>query len=310
MNQEKKRLVIIDSNSIIHRAYHALPLLTTKKGETINALYGFLLVFLKAVKDFEPDYLAAAFDFPAPTFRHKKFKAYKAKRPPTPKDLSLQIPRIKQVLEAFEVAIFEKKGFEADDIIGTIANLSGVEKIILSGDSDILQLINSETKVYFLRRGVKDIALCDESQVREKFQGLMPKQIIDFKALKGDVSDNIPGVAGIGEKTSLNLILEFGNLDKLYQELKKDSQKSKKIKPKIKKLLLRDKKQAFFSKDLVTIKQDIVLDFILEKCCWGNYDKEKVFSFFKQFEFYSLIKKIDEIEKKENSPIVSNLKLW
>ena len=173
--EPKKRLIIIDSNSIIHRVYHALPALTTKKGELVNAVYGFLLAFFKAIKDFQPDYICACFDFPAPTFRHKKYKEYKAKRPPAPEELYQQIPKVKEVLEAFNVPIFEKEGFEADDIIGTIAHLAPkrqiipeVETIILSGDLDVLQLINPKTKIYSLRKGVKDIVLYDENLVKEK----------------------------------------------------------------------------------------------------------------------------------------------
>ena len=164
--EPKKRLIIIDSNSIIHRAYHALPPLTTKKGELVNAVYGFLLVFFKAIKDFQPDFIAATFDFPGPTFRHKKYKEYKAKRPPAPEELYQQIPKVKEVLKSFNVPIFEKEGFEADDLIGTISKLApkkqvlpDIETIILSGDLDTLQLINPKTKVYSLRRGVKDIIL-------------------------------------------------------------------------------------------------------------------------------------------------------
>ena len=236
MVTEKKRLIIIDSNSIIHRAFHALPLLTTKNGELVNAVYGFLLVFFKAIREFQPDYIAACFDFPGPTFRHKKYKEYKAKRPPTPKELYQQIPKIKEILEAFNIPIFEKEGFEADDIIGTLAAFSTkkviaspIEIIILSGDTDILQLVNPQTKVYVLKRGVKDIVLFDENLVKEKFQGLNPKQILDFKALRGDPSDNIPGVTGIGEKTAIKLLLEFGSLENLYKEIKEDSEKAKNL---------------------------------------------------------------------------------
>ena len=212
MVTEKKRLIIIDSNSIIHRAFHALPLLTTKNGELVNAVYGFLLVFFKAIREFQPDYIAACFDFPGPTFRHKKYKEYKAKRPPTPKELYQQIPKIKEILKDFNVPIFEKEGFEADDIIGTLAAFSTkkviaspIETIILSGDTDILQLVNPQTKVYVLKKGVKDIVLYDENLVKEKFQGLTPEQILDFKALRGDPSDNIPGVTGVGEKIAIDL---------------------------------------------------------------------------------------------------------
>ncbi|MBU0476788.1 DNA polymerase I, partial [Patescibacteria group bacterium] len=180
---EKKRLLVIDSNSLIHRAFHALPPLTAKEGELVNAVYGFLLVFFRVLKDFQPDFIAAAFDLPVPTFRHKKFKEYKAKRPPTPKELSSQIPKVKEVLRAFNAPIFEKQGFEADDIIGTIAREAPIlwrqdgrgpkiETIIVSGDLDTLQLVDSNTKNYTLRRGLKDAVLYDEKLVKEKYQGL------------------------------------------------------------------------------------------------------------------------------------------
>ena len=163
-----KKLIIIDANAVIHRAFHALPPLTTKKGELVNAIYGFLLVFLKALKDFNPDYIVAAFDYPAPTFRHKKYKLYKATRERAPQELYDQIPKIKDFLKAFGVKILEKKGFEADDIIGTVAK--AVQKrqifpkpktIILTGDLDALQLVDKNTKLYALRKGVKDTVLYD-----------------------------------------------------------------------------------------------------------------------------------------------------
>ena len=305
MVNEKKKLIIIDSNSIIHRAYHALPPLTTKKEELVNAVYGFLLVFFKAIREFQPDFIAATFDFPAPTFRHKKYKEYKAKRPPAPEELYQQIPKVKEVLEAFNVPIFEKEGFEADDIIGTIAHLAPkrqiipeVETIILSGDLDVLQLINPKTKIYSLRKGVKDIVLYDENLVKEKFQGLTPQQLLDFKALKGDPSDNIPGVTGIGEKTAIDLIKKFGSLEKLYQNIEK-------IKPKLKESLLLQKEQAFLSKELAEIKTNVPIDFNLKKCQWREYDKEKIIQILKELEFESLIKKLPQI-----SPVKENLKLW
>jgi len=304
----KKRLIIIDSNSIIHRAYHALPPLTTKKEELVNAVYGFLLVFFKAIREFQPDFIAATFDFPAPTFRHKKYKEYKAKRPPAPEELYQQIPKVKEVLEAFNVPIFEKEGFEADDIIGTIAHLAPkrqiipeVETIILSGDLDVLQLINPKTKIYSLRKGVKDIILYDEDLVKEKYGGLMPEQLLDFKALEGDPSDNIPGVPGIGEKTAVELIKEFGSLENLYQNLEK-------LKPKLKESLLLQKEQAFFSKELAEIKTNVPIDFNLKKCQWGKYNQKKIIGILKNYEFQTLIKRLPELKRQES--VKKNLELW
>ncbi len=320
MENNKKRLIVIDSNSIIHRAFHALPSLTTKKGEIVGAVYGFMLVFLKTIKDFQPDFIVACFDLPGLTFRHKQFKEYKAKRPPTPKQLSQQIPRIKEILKAFEVAVFEKQGFEADDLIGTLAHLASkeriapegeedksfssrfasprsarvIETIILSGDSDTFQLINSQTKVYALRKGVKDIVLYDKELIKEKYQGLEPKQLIGLKALRGDPSDNIPGVLGIGEKTAIKLLLEFNNLENLYQEIEKDSEKARKIKPKLKKTLIKYKEQAFLSKMLAEIKCDIPIDFRIDKCRFQDYNKEGVKQILKKFEFHSLINRLPQ----------------
>ena len=299
MNGKKKRLIIIDSNSLIHRAYHALPPLTTKKGELVNAVYGFLLVFLKALKEFQPDYIAACFDLPGPTFRHKKFKEYKAKRPPTPEELCRQIPKVKEILKSFDVPIFEKEGFEADDIIGTISKLAPrkqawpkLETVILSGDLDTLQLVNPCTKVYALRKGVKDTILYDIEKVKEKFQGLTPEQILDFKSLRGDASDNIPGVTGVGEKTAIELLLKFGSLENIYREVEEDSEQVKSLKPKLKETLLKYKKQAFLSKTLAQIDKNTPIDFNLEKCFWKEYDKGKVIQILKNLEFYSLLERL------------------
>jgi len=302
----EKQLLIIDSNSVIHRAYHALPPLTAKSGELVNAVYGFLLVFLKAVKEFKPVYVAACFDVKGPTFRHKKFQEYKATRPKAPEDLYPQISAVKEILRAFNVPVFEKEGFEADDIIGTIAALSPVKTIILSGDADALQLVDSKTKVFALRKGVKDTVLYNEQLTKEKFNGLVAGQISDFKALRGDPSDNIPGVKGIGDKTATELILEFGDIDNLYEEIGENSVKVKKLKTRIKELLLEYKEQAFLSRDLAKIEKKAPIDFNLEKCRWADYDKEEVRALFENFGFYSLIKRLPE-----NRPSLGgNLKLW
>ena len=319
MVTEKKRLIIIDSNSIIHRAFHALPLLTTKNGELVNAVYGFLLVFFKAIREFQPDYIAACFDFPGPTFRHKKYKEYKAKRPPTPKELYQQIPKIKEILEAFNIPIFEKEGFEADDIIGTLAAFSTkkviaspIETIILSGDTDILQLVNPQTKVYVLKKGVKDIVLYDENLVKEKFQGLTPEQILDFKALRGDPSDNIPGVTGVGEKTATQLIKQFRSLENLYSALNQRPLPEavlSGVNQRLRALLEEYKEQAFLSKMLAQIKIDVPIDSNLEKCSFWEYNREKVINILRNLEFYSLIEKLP-VPQKLTKKVKENLKLW
>src|SRR4030042_5526145 len=283
----KKRLIIIDGNAIVHRAFHALPPLKTKKGEWVNAIYGFLLAFFKAIKEFEPDYVVATFDFPAPTFRHIKYKLYKANREKAPSELYEQIPKIKELLKNFNIQIFEKQGFEADDLIGTIAQKAAkkqiypeIETIILTGDLDALQLVDKNTKVYALRKGVKDTVLYNEEKVKEKYDGLLPEQLVDFKALRGDPSDNIPGVFGVGEKTAISLIKEFNSLENLYQELRENSEHSKKIKESLRKKLIDYKEQAFVSKMLAQIKKDIEIDFDLGKCVWGRYNKDKIIKIF------------------------------
>jgi len=316
MTTEKKRLIIIDSNSIIHRAYHALPPLTTKKGELVNAVYGFLLVFLKIIKDFHPDYIVAAFDFPAPTFRHKKYKEYKAKRPPTPDDLRQQIPKVKEVLKSFNVPIFEKEGYEADDIIATIKFKSQtlkVKTIIISGDSDLLQLIDKKTEVYILKKGIKDAVVYNENLVKEQFLGLRPQQLLDFKALKGDPSDNIPGVPGIGEKTAIKLIKEFGSLENLYSALNQQPLSKEKLinlNQRLLSLLKQYKEQSFLSKNLSKTKKNTPINFDIKKCQWGKFDKEKVIQTLKTMEFFSLIEKLPNSDYQKQEKIQGSLKLW
>lgn len=330
MTEERSRLIIIDSNSVIHRAFHALPPLSTKKGEMVNAVYGFLLVFFKAIKEFRPDHIVAAFDLPSPTFRHKKFKGYKAKRPPTVKELYDQIPRVKEILKAFNVPIVEKKGFEADDIIGTISQRFSQDQknskrdvVILSGDSDVLQLVDKNTKAFLLRRGVKDTILYDEKLVKEKYQGLNPSQLDEFKALRGDPSDNIPGVKGIGEKTAIHLIRQFDTLEGIYSNLGKENDISQNIILKLEE----QKDQAFLSRELAQIKRDVPVDVNLEESSWKDYDQEKAASILDGLGFYSLIPRLpipgqeeedyceekfkkEKKTKEKEEKLEGNLRLW
>ena len=308
MAEEKKRLIIIDSNAVIHRAFHALPLLTTKKGELVNAIYGFLLVFFKAIKEFQPDFVVATFDFPAPTFRHEKYKPYKATRKKAPQELYDQIPKIKEILESFNIQIFETQGFEADDLIGTISNaapekqiLPEIETIILTGDLDALQLVDKNTKVYALRKGLKDTVLYDKEKVKEKYDGLIPEDLVDYKGLRGDPSDNIPGVPGVGEKTAIFLIKEFGTLENLYKELEENSDKAGKIKESLRKKLLDYKEQAFISKMLAEINKNVPIEFDLGKCRWPGYNKDRVIHLFKNYEFQTLINRLSNnvLEEKQ-----------
>ena len=372
-----KRLLIIDGNALVHRAFHALPSLRTKKGELVNAVYGFLSIFIKSIEQFSPDYVCACFDLAAPTFRHKEFKDYKATRAKAPDGLYEQIPKIKEILNKFEVPIYEEKGFEADDVIATISKhprVEEIESIILSGDLDTLQLVDTNTKVFTSRKGLKDTILYDEKAVKERY-GLSPIQIPDLKGLMGDVSDNIPGVKGIGVKTAAGLLQRFGSLEGIYEVIEKGIQKEEKksstpevgeesanpstgsgetsssfasptpgvledltpgvlpaeesegsieesltpgvfpsesktdsssstprvfeesfpgvsVKPRIKKMLLENKEQAFFSRMLAQVKQDVDISFDIDKCVWKGFDRPQAIQALRVFEFNTLINRL------------------
>jgi DNA polymerase-1 len=286
-----KRLVLIDANALIHRSYHALPPLTTKKGELVNAVYGFTAILLKVIKELKPDYIVTTFDLPKPTFRHLEYEEYKAHRPKTPDDLVQQFPKVKEVVKAFDIPIFEKEGFEADDIIGTITKKTGkdIEDIVVTGDLDTLQLVDENTKVYTLKRGITDTVMYDEKAVGERY-GLKPEQLIDFKGLKGDPSDNIPGVPGVGEKTAIDLLKKFGTIENLYKKLEKNEAKD--ILETLRKKLLENKDQAVFSKKLATIRYDVPLKFNLKDCRVETYDQKEVIKLFQKFDFKSLINRL------------------
>jgi len=303
-NKQAKKLILIDANALMHRAYHALPPLTTKKGEMVNAVYGFTSVLLKVIKDLKPDYMVCAFDVAGGTFRDKIYKDYKAGRAKPAQEFYDQIPKIKEVVKALNIPICEKQGFEADDIIGTISKEANklpianyqLQIIIVTGDLDALQLVDKNTEVYTLRKGIKDTIIYDEKAVQERY-GLNPKQIIDFKGLRGDPSDNIPGVDGIGEKGAVELLKNFGSVEKLYEAIEKDETRDL-IKPKVKEKLITQKDKALMSKKLATIKRDVDIKLDLENCVLGNYDKEKLNKLFRELEFYSLM---DRVEKANNS---------
>ncbi len=298
----KKQLLIIDASSFIYRAFYAFPPIKNKNGELSNALYGFIMLFLKAIKDIDPDFIAIAYDVKGPTFRNEEFKDYKANRAKTPDDLIKQIPSIKEFVKSFNVSSFEKQGFEADDIIGTIAALafpfSGLKTIILSNDKDNLQLVNEKTLVYLPKTG-KKIDIYNKSKVIERFNGITPSQFADFRGLTGDPSDNIPGVLGIGEKTAIKLINEFNDLDKLYKMI--DLSKTVLADSIIKKLI-NGRENAFFSKKLSIIKKDLEIDFVLEDTSFKKYRSEKVKKFLEFHGFKGLIKALpDDFKTKKKN---------
>ncbi len=298
MPTKLKRLILVDGNALIHRAYHALPPLTTKKGELVNAVYGFTALLLKAIQDIKPEYAAVAFDLAGPTFRHEAYKEYKATRAKAPDDLYQQFDRVKEVVETLGIPIFGVKGFEADDVIGTISTQAAkkaIETIIVTGDMDTLQLVNHLVKVYTMRRGITDTVTYDSEAVKERY-GLTPDQFVDFKALKGDDSDNIPGVDGIGEKTASILIQAFGSLDALYEFLEKgDPDKAPtKITPRIRQLLLDGKQQAYDSQHLSRIVCDVPIELDLEAAHLKTYDRQKAIDLFQELEFRSLLVRLPE----------------
>jgi len=295
----KQRLIIIDGNALLHRAWHALPPLTTKTGKLINAVYGFTMVLLKVIKDLKPTHLAVTFDRRGPTFRHEMYKEYKATRIKQPPELYDQIEPIKKILTNFGIPIYEKDGYEADDLIATICDQKSIDNpetlsIILTGDLDTLQLVDDNTEVLTLKRGITDTFLYDKKAVKERF-GLTPKQLIDFKALRGDPSDNIPGIYGLGEKTALEIIKEFNSIEELYEAIDKNSPKLKKIKERYLKLIKDQRETAFLSKKLVTLDHRSPITFELEKSKLRPYDREKIVKLFQELGFKSLLSKLPTI---------------
>jgi DNA polymerase I len=293
---EKRKLVIIDGHSLMNRAFYALPPMTNSKNQHTNAVYGFTTMLLKIINDIKPEYIAAAFDRKAPTFRHVEYQDYKAGRKKMPEELSQQFQPTKEILKAFNIGIFEIDGYEADDIIGTISKrfeANDLEVLIYTGDKDALQLVSDNTKVMITKKGITEIDIYDVSSLKEKY-GLLPEEITDLKGLMGDSSDNIPGVPGVGEKTALKLLNEFGTVEGIYDNLDKVSGK------KLKENLETNKEQALFSKKLATIDTNVPIDVELESINIEEYDSQRLRELFHEFEFKSLIDKI-KIEKKEKS---------
>ncbi len=276
-----KKIIIIDSHAVLHKAFHALPPLLNKEGKPTGAIYGFLLLFFKLLKEIKPDYIIAVFDYPAPTFRHKRYKGYKAKRKKAPQELYDQINETKQLLKALPVKVLEEKGFEADDLIATLVkvlNKKNLETIIASGDLDVLQLVNKKTKAYILKKGINQAILYNIQEVEKKYQGLQPKQLTDFRALRGDASDNIPGVSGIGEKTAIKLLKKYNNLEEI---LKKEPL---------------DKKMALLSKELAKLRNNVNIKINLNDCSEKLIKKDNLINLLEQKGFNSLVKRFNGSE--------------
>ncbi len=279
---DNSKLIILDSNAIVHRAYHALPPFTSPQGQIVNAVYGFFTILLKTIKELKPTHIVATFDLGGETFRHKEFKEYKGQRAETDQELYQQIPIIQDVLKTMGISVFAIRGVEADDIIGSISKNVHVSNIIVTGDLDMLQLVDDNTIVYMMKRGMSDAVIYDEEKIQERF-GFGADFITDFKGLKGDPSDNIPGVPGVGDKTAMTLIQQFGNMEKIYEAVKTVNPVNPvklDITKSVLKKLTENEEQAFFSKKLATIKTDIKMDFKLEDCKFEEIDIEKAESKF------------------------------
>ena len=295
-----KKLLLIDANSLIHRCFHALPPLTTPKGEPINAVYGLSSILLKILREHQPDYVAAAFDRPEPTFRDEIFKEYKAHRPPTADTLVPQLKEAHKTFEKFGIKVVEKAGFEADDVVGTLAErfkdsealrqAQGddfeLKVIIFSGDKDNLQLIDDDRVVVeLLKTGVSKTVTYNKAFFLQTY-GFSPEQLVDYKALVGDASDNIPGVMGIGPKGATDLIKEYGSGEKIYEEV---GLISKKV---LQEKLEKNRDSAFLSKKLATIKRDVPLEINLNDLKQGRMSKEELKKYFEELGFKSLTERL------------------
>lgn len=299
-----EKLVLIDGNSLINRAFYAMPVLTTKNGTFTNAVYGFMNMFFKMLGDIKPTYVAVAFDMKAPTFRHKMYAEYKGTRKPMPEELRPQIPLLKEVLTLMGITVIEKEGSEADDIIGTIAKHTNIQTVIITGDKDSFQLVDQETEVHFTKRGITDVDVLNNLNFTEK-TGITPSQVIELKALMGDSSDNIPGIKGVGEKTAISLIQTYGDLDNIYAHVDE-------LKGKLKEKVVENKDMAYLSKTLATIDTDCGVDTNVCKMAISMPFSQEVKRKFIELEFKSLYRKdelfADEVQEPVNldsAPFVS-----
>ncbi|MBI5753846.1 hypothetical protein HZA40_01735 [Candidatus Peregrinibacteria bacterium] len=287
------KLILIDGNAIIHRSFHAIPPFRTSKGELVNAVYGFASILLNILNKEQPDYIAVAFDLKGPTFRHHEYKEYKATRVKAPDELYAQIPRIHNVVKAFQIPIYTKEGFEADDILGTLAKQAdgkNLNTFIVTGDMDTLQLVNEKTKILANAQKWSEPIVYDIAKVMGRY-GLQPSQIADMKGLQGDNSDNLKGVPGVGPKTARTLLQKYGSLENLYKNLAE-------ITGSVHDKLAAHKADAFQSKHLATIitnVPDITLD--LAACKTHDYDEATLRAIFEELEFKRLLNRLNTFHK-------------
>ncbi len=290
-------LLLIDGNAIMHRAYHALPPFKSADGTPTNVVYGYLSMLNKVVTDFKPDYLISCFDTPKETFRNKLFKEYQSQRPKIDDDFIVQIPLVKQAVDASGIERMEKDGFEADDLIGTITRIfekNQFRVVILTGDKDIFQLITDNVFVASPQLGLANIKIFDRSEVEKKLD-VSPNQIIEYKALVGDPSDNYPGASGIGPKTASKLIHQFRTVENIYKNI--EGVESEKVKE----ILKKEKDSVYLSKKLATIMTDVEIDLNIEKLKFRGFNK-KLIDFLTQYQMNTLVKRIfseKEVKKSE-----------
>lgn len=288
------KLVVIDGFAVLHRAFHALPPLTNSKGEMTNAVYGFATMMLRVVNNLKPTHIIVAFDRPKPTFRKQLYKLYQSKRPQMADELAGQIEKVRQLIFELGVTLLEKDGYEADDVIGTIVQKTvnskqitekNAEIVIVTGDRDLLQLVNSHVRVYMPVKGLSESKLYSEKEVQEKFHISSP-QIVDYKALVGDASDNYPGVPGIGPTSAAKLLQQFSTLEGIYKHI--DTIKNERLQN----LLRTGRESAFMAKRLATIVTDVPIDIDFERCKLKSFDRPNVHKFFEEMGFWSLITRL------------------
>ena len=282
-----KRLLLVDANSLANRAFYALPPLSTRSGIPTGAIYGFLNMLLKLVEERKPNHIICAFDHPSPTFRHTEFEEYKSTRKPSPDEFKAQMPILKETLSVLGLAHVELPGFEADDIIGTLAckySDEGFAVSILSGDKDCLQLVGDNREVILFVRGITETKEYDKNTVKNDV-GVWPEQITDFKGLAGDQSDNIPGVKGVGQKTAVKLLEQYSSLEEIFSDIGN-------VKPaRVQRLLAEHKQSAYLSKHLATIVCDAPCHVESETAKWDGPDAEKAADYFRAMEFHSLVRR-------------------
>ena len=300
--REKPLLMLMDGHALVHRSWHAISvrqhLSVSKTGEDITAVFGFVNTFLKALEEWTPTHCAIAFDLPGPTFRHLRYEDYKAQRPDAPPELYPQFDRVRQLMRAFGVPVFEVEGYEADDVIGTIcrqAEEHQLETVILTGDTDTFQLVSPWVRVA-LQYSVQDRKIYDVNEVRSRYGGLSPEQQPDLKALKGDPSDNIPGVPSVGGKTAVKLMVEFGSLEGIYDNI--DGIQP----PRLRDALLANKDQAFEGRELTTIVRDTPVELDLEESRFWTYDRKDIVDLFRELEFFRLVARVPEPTESPSPP--------